>query len=177
MKILFTGKNIEVTESLKEVTEKKFQKLEKFLNKDVICDVFFTTIRNNKIVEVTIRLPKTIIRAEESTDDMYTSIDKVVDVLERQIRKHKTKLEKRYKNNETIRFENIKPIEPEQKEDTPKLVKNKRFNIEPMDEEEATLQMELLRHNFFVFINKKTEDINIIYKRRDGNYGLIEVQN
>ncbi|NLW23550.1 MAG: ribosome-associated translation inhibitor RaiA [Tissierellia bacterium] len=172
MKINFTGKNVEVTEALKEVTEKKLSRLDKYFRGDVEGNVTFSVEKNRKIIEITINLPRTILRAEESSDDMYASIDKAIDVLERQMRKHKTKLQKRYNNGETIRFENIKPLVEE--EEGPKIVRTKRFDMKPMDVEEAILQMELLRHNFFVFMNAESDDINVIYKRKDGNYGLIE---
>jgi len=104
MKMNYAGKNVEVTDALRDVTEKKLTKLDKYFQKDIEGNVTFSTQKNRKIIEVTINLPGTIIRAEESSDDMYASIDKAVDVLERQVRKHKTKLQKRYKNTETIRF-------------------------------------------------------------------------
>ncbi len=173
MKLNFTGKNMEVTEALRDITSKKLGKLEKYFQEDIQGDVVFSTEKNRKIIEVTINLPGTILRAEESSDDMYIAIDSAVDVLERQIRKHKTKLQRRYNNGETIRFENIAPLE-EKEEDGPKVVKTKRFDMKPMSAEEAILQMELLRHNFFVFLNADTDDLNVLYKRKDGNYGLIE---
>ena len=149
-------------------------KLDKYFQKDIEGNVTFSTQKNRKIIEVTINLPGTIIRAEESSDDMYASIDKAVDVLERQIRKYKTKLQKRYQNGETIRFENVMPLPAEKDEDKPKLVKRKKFGLKPMSYEEAILQMELLRHNFFVFMDADTDDVSVVYKRKDGNYGLIE---
>lgn len=172
MKLNFTGKNMEVTEALKDVTDKKFGKLEKYFQENIEGDVVFSTEKNRQIIEVTINLPGTILRAEEASDDMYAAIDKSVDVLERQIRKHKTKLQRRYNNGETIRFENVMPLEEE--DDRPKVVKVKRFDMKPMSVEEAILQMELLRHNFFVFMNADSDDLNVLYKRKDGNYGLIE---
>jgi putative sigma-54 modulation protein len=105
---------------------------------------------------------------------MYASIDKTVDVLERQIRKHKTKLQKRYQNNDTIRFDNVPSLSAEEEEDKPRLVRRKKFGLKPMSPDEAILQMELLRHNFFVFMDSETEDVSVVYKRKDGNYGLIE---
>ncbi len=174
MKMIYTGKNVEVTDALREVTEKKLTKLDKYFQKDIEGNVTFSTQKNRKIIEVTINLPGTIIRAEESSDDMYASIDKAVDVLERQVRKHKTKLQKRYKNNETIRFDNVMPLIVEEDSDKPKLVKTKRFILRPMSSEEAILQMELLRHNFFVYLDGETNDVGIVYKRKDGDYGLIE---
>lgn len=172
MKIIYTGKNIEISEALKEQTEKKMKKLEKFFNEEVEAHVKFENAKNRQIMEVTIHLPKTIIRAEEEASDLYTAIDKAVDVLEIQVKKNKAKLQKRFKNNDTIRFDTI--AEPEAKEEESKVVKKKRFTLKPMSTEEAILQMELLRHNFFVFVNQDTEDVDIVYKRKDGNYGLIE---
>jgi len=174
MKLNFAGKNIEITDSLRNVATKKLGKLDKYFQKDIEGNVTFSCEKNRKIIEVTINLPGTILRAEESTDDMYASIDKVVDVLERQIRKYKTKLQKRYQNNETIRFENVMPLVEEDEYDKPKLVKRKKFGLKPMSTEEAILQMELLRHNFFVYLDSDTERVNVVYKRKYGNYGLIE---
>ena len=170
----YAGKNMEVTNALREVTDKKLSKLDKYFQKDIQGNVTFSTQKNRKIIEVTINLPGTIIRAEESSDDMYASIDKAIDVLERQIRKNKTKLQKRYQNGETIRFENVMPLTKENDEDKPKLVKRKRFGLKPMSAEEAILQMELIRHNFFVYMDAETEAVNVVYKRKDGDYGLIE---
>ena len=174
----YAGKNMEVTDALRQVTEKKLSKLDKYFQKDIEGNVTFSTQKNRKIIEVTINLPGTIIRAEESSDDMYASIDKAIDVLERQIRKYKTRLQKRYQNGETIRFENVIPLNREYDldADRPKLVKRKKFGLKPMSYEEAILQMELLRHNFFVFMDSETEDVNVVYKRKDGDYGLIEPQ-
>lgn len=170
MKLTFTGKNIEVTDALKEITLKKFEKLDKFFQNDIEGKVTLSSVKNSKIFEATIFLPNTILRAEESTNDMYTSIDMVLDRLERQIRKNKTRLQKRYQSQETIRFENIKEtIE----EEPASIVRVKKFDVGFMSEEEAILQMELLHHNFFVFKNSQTEEVNVLYKRKDGNYGII----
>lgn len=173
MLLNFVGKNIELTESLKNVAEKKFSKLDKYFSEEAEARVVFSTVREQQTVEVTIFLPKTIIRAEETTDDMYSSMDNAVDALARQIRKHKTKLKRRYQNNETIRFDEITEKEKEETEN--KIVKRKNFELSPMNEEEAILQMELLNHNFFVFLDADTETVSIVYKRKDGNYGKIEV--
>ena len=175
MNIQFVGKNVEVTDALKEVTEKKLSKLEKYFQESILGNVTFSTQKNNKTIEVTIDIPGTIIRAEETSDDMYASIDKSVDVLERQIRKYKTKLQKKYKEGQTIRFENVVPLQ-EEENDKPNIVRTKRFSVKPMNSEEAILQMELLGHNFFVFRDGETDQIGVIYKRKDGDYGLIEPQ-
>ena len=171
MKLQFIGKNIEITDALKEITAKKFEKLDKFFSKDIEGKVTFSSVKNDKIFEATIYLPNsTILRAEESTSDMYTSIDIVLDNLERQIRKNKTKLQKKYQALETIRFEKIsEPVEEEE----PKIVRVKKFDVATMSEEEAILQIELLNHDFFIFKNAKDSKTNVLYKRKDGNYGLI----
>ena len=175
MLLNFVGKNIELTESLKNVAEKKFSKLDKYFSEEANARVVFSTVREEQTVEVTIFLPKTIIRAEETTDDMYSSMDNAVDALARQIRKHKTKLKRRYQNNETIRFDELFDKEPPKEEAEHKIVKRKNFELNPMDEEEAILQMDLLNHNFFVFLDADTDGVSIVYKRKDGNYGKIEV--
>ena len=171
MKLQFIGKNIEITDALKEITAKKFEKLDKFFSKDIEGKVTFSSVKNDKIFEATIYLPNsTILRAEESTNDMYTSIDIVLDNLERQIRKNKTKLQKKYQALETIRFEKIaEPLEEEES----KIVRIKKFDVATMSEEEAILQIELLNHDFFIFKNAKDYKTNVLYKRKDGNYGLI----
>mgnify|MGYP003900545703 CR=1 FL=1 len=173
MKLTFTGKNIDVTEALKDITEKKLSRLDKFFQDDVVGNVVYSVERNWKNLEITINLPGTILRVEEASDDMYAAIDKAVDVLERQIRKYKTKLQKRNQTGETIRFENVLPLEGEEDE-KPRVVKTKRFEMKPMNVDEAILQMELLGHNFFVFMNSDIDQVSVVYKRRDGNYGLIE---
>ena len=174
MLLNFVGKNIELTESLKNVAEKKFSKLDKYFSEEAEARVVFSTVREEQTVEVTIFLPKTIIRAEETTDDMYSSMDNAVDALARQIRKHKTKLKRRYQNNETIRFDEIAEKEKEEPEN--KIVKRKNFELSPMNEEEAILQMELLGHDFFIYTDSKDHMTNVLYKREDGNYGLIEAK-
>lgn len=174
MKINVYGKNLNVTKSLKETAEKKVSKLDKFFFKDVEAKVVLSIEKLRQIVEITIPFNGTILRAEEISNDMYQSIDKAVDILERQIRKHKTKLLNKKLTRESIRFENIEPLDELFDEDYPKIVKTKKFAMKPMNIEEAVLQMDLLRHNFFVFLNSDTEEVNVVYKRKDKNYGLIE---
>ncbi|WP_202708685.1 ribosome hibernation-promoting factor, HPF/YfiA family [Sporosalibacterium faouarense] len=172
MKITVSGKNMDVTDALRNTVEKKLNKLEKYFNEDVEVNATVSVEKNRHIFEVTIPFTKNILRAEEITDDMYASIDRSVDILERQIRKHKTKLQKRFHNGDTIRFENVSLLQEE--DDEPKIVKTKKFAMKPMDEEEAVLQMELIGHSFFVFRNAETNEVNVVYKRKDGDYGLIE---
>lgn len=172
MKVIISGRNINISESLKETVQSKLEKLDKFFHKELEAQVTLSVEKNRHIIEVTIPVNGSILRAEESTDDMYSSIDRVVDKLIRQLRKQKNKLENRINKYETIRFENIRDEEEEEEE--AKIVRTKRFAIKPMSSEEAVLQMELLGHSFYVFVDAETDDVNVVYKRKDGNYGLIE---
>jgi putative sigma-54 modulation protein len=169
MKFIITGRKIDVTEGLKERIYKKLGKLEKFFEKGTEINVTLEVEKGRHIVEVTIPYGSIILRAEESGSDMYSCIDKVVDVLERQIRKNKTRLEKRLKENAFLNY-NEDVVE----EDIFEVVKSKKFAIKPMDVEEAILQMNLLGHQFYMFSNAETDEVNVVYKRKDGNYGLIE---
>ncbi len=173
MKVIVSGKNVEVTDALRSSVESKISKLDKYFNKDVEAKATLSVEKARQIIEVTIPINGTILRAEETTEDMYASLDKVVDKLTRQLRKHKTKLENRINKSDTIRFENI-PLPQDEDDTESKIVKTKRFPVKPMSAEEAVLQMELIGHNFFVYTNSDTEEVNVVYKRKDGNYGLIE---
>lgn len=173
MRIKVSGKNIVVTDALRERVEKKLSKFEKFFNPDTEANATLTVEKNRHIIEVTIPFNGVILRGEEATDDMYTSIDNVVEKLERQIARHRTKLERRIKDG-SVRFENFNFDVDEDEKGEPKIVRTKRFAMKPMPVEEAVLQMELLGHAFFMFFNAETEEVNVVYKRKDGNYGLIE---
>ncbi len=174
MIITISGKQMEVTNALKEVINEKCTRLDKYFHKDIPITITLSAQKGRQIVEATIPLDGAIIRAEEATPDMYASIDGVIDILERQIRKHKTKLQQRKQASETIRFENVVADASTEENDETKIVRTKRFAVKPMDKEEAVLQMELLRHNFFVFMDGETDEVSVVYKRKDGNYGLIE---
>ncbi len=170
MRISITGKNIEISEYLRDLAEKKMSKLERYFPADTVAQVTMAVEKNRHIVEVTIPYSGGIIRGEEVTGDMYASIDNVIAKLERQIIRYRTKLEK---NLKAEAFNEPVP-ELEEEDEGPAVVKVKRFSIKPMSVDEAVLQMELLGHSFFVFTNAQTEDINVLYKRKDGNLGLIE---
>ena len=172
MRISITGKNIEVSEYLRDLAEKKLAKLDRYFPSDTVAQVTMAVEKNRHIVEVTIPYTGGIIRGEEVTGDMYASIDNVIAKLERQIIRYRTKLEKNLKAEAFA--EAPIPAEFEDEDDGPRIVKVKRFSIKPMSLDEAVLQMELLGHSFFVFTNSETEDINVLYKRNDGNLGLIE---
>ncbi|MGI5851015.1 MAG: ribosome-associated translation inhibitor RaiA [Clostridiales bacterium] len=175
MRINLSGKNLEITDSLRNQVNKKVSKLRRYFDENVEAQVTLSVEGYRHIIEVTIPFNGVVIRAEESTDDMYASIDMVLDKLERQIRKHRTRLGRRIK---TGAFKNdlplFRPDVPFEEENEPRIVRTKRFAVKPMNLEEATLQMELLGHNFFVFRNASSDEVNVLYKRKDGNYGLIE---
>jgi putative sigma-54 modulation protein len=173
MKFIVSGKNFEVTEALKERVIKKIGKLDKFFSPDTDVHVTMSVQKDRQIVEVTIPFNGVVLRAEEANDDMYTSIDKVVDLLERQMRKYKTRLEKKL-HEAAFATDNFAIREDIAEEQEFKIVRSKRFAFKPMGVEEAVLQMNLLGHEFFMFSNADTEKVNVVYKRKDGNYGLIE---
>lgn len=171
MKMQVRGRNIELTDALKDYVGKRLGKLDKYIDNFGDAQVTLTVEKDSHRIEVTIPINGMILRGEESTGDMYTSTDFVVEKLEKQIEKYKGKLQKR-----GVRFvngqKNAVSVIPD--DDGPRLVRTKRFAIKPMPVEEAVLQMNLLGHNFFVFSNAETEQVNVVYKRKDGNYGLIE---
>lgn len=173
MKIIITGKNIEITEGLRERVTKKISKLDKFFTSETEAHVTLSVQKARQIAEVTINFNGIVLRAEEANEDMYSSIDRTVDVLERQIRKNRTRLERKLHDND-FRFDNFKFSEDVPEESEFKVVRSKRFAIKPMDVEEAILQMNLLGHEFFMFFNADAKQVNVVYKRKDGNYGLIE---
>ncbi len=177
MNINVRGKNIEATPALVDYAQKKLGKLEKHFDKATDVQVVLSVIREEHIIEVTLNLNGLILRGEESTGDMYASIDMVVDKLERQVKKYKTRMNKslRHRGMRTI-SEKHAALEAEERleDDAPRVVRTKRFTLKPMSIEEAILQMDLLGHNFFVFTNAETEGVNVVYRRKDGDYGLIE---
>lgn len=176
MLINYTGKNIQVTDNMREMVESQLSKLDKFFDEEVRCNVTLSEFKQNKIVEVNIDLPGNFIRAEESDPELRTALDRVTDVLTRQVRRHKGKLQKKYRGKKGIRLENIPDFEYqefEQTEEEDKIIKTKTYTTRPMDEEEAILQMELIGHNFFAFNNAETNEVNVLYKRKNGGYGIL----
>jgi putative sigma-54 modulation protein len=171
------GVNIEITNALQEYVERKIGRIEKYFDAPINSEVTVTlsVLKDKHNVEVMIPLNGVILRAEEKSEDMYASIDKVEEKLERQIRKHKTKINRKYRQNggiKTLFNENVATL-PMTEEDDMEIVRTKRFNFKPMDVDEAILQMDLLGHNFFVFSNSVSNEMNVVYKRHDGKYGLI----
>lgn len=176
MKIVFKGKHIEVTNAMRNYIEKRLNKIERHFDHILEVIVTLSVEKNRQIVEVTLQASRALIRAEEETDDMYASMDKVADKLERQIQKYKDKyLKKSHPGTERkgLDKEGV-DVEDSESNEIAKIVKTKRFAIKPMSVEEAAMQMDLLGHNFFVFANDNTNKVNVLYKRKDGNFGLIE---
>ena len=176
MKFNIHGKKLEVTESIKEYIENKIGRLDKYFDNpdNITATVSIKLSGKKQVVEVTINTHSFVIRGEEANNDLYASIDLVSDKIERQIRKNKTRMHKKINKDKIKDFNLAYESEPEEKNDI--IVKRKIIETKPMDEEEAILQMELLGHDFFVFKNANTDEFNIIYKRKEGNYGIIETK-
>lgn len=181
MNLNIRGENLEVTKALRDYVEKKLGRLDKYFDTPPhSANVTLSVVRGQQNVEVTISLSGLLLRAEERKEDMYASIDLVVDKLERQIRKHKTKINRKFVKAGGLRnlfHENGAAVNVADDDDDLAVVRTKRFAMKPMDVEEAILQMDLLGHNFFVFANMDTNEINVVYRREDGRYGLIEPAN
>ena len=173
MRITITGRNIELTPGLKEAVEDKLSKLEKFFTPDTDVFVTLSVEKERQKIEVTIPMKGHIIRSEQVSNDMYVSIDLVEEVIERQLRKHRTKLtDKKYNSADNFKAEFLEAEDTEDEE--VKIVRTKRFGMKPMYPEDACIQMDLLGHDFFVFRNAETDEVNVVYKRKGNTYGLIE---
>ncbi len=172
MKYFVRGENLEVTNNIKNYVIEKLSKVDKYLEKPEVTEarILLKTRLNSKKIEVTIIVNSYFLRAEEEHEDMYAAIDLVTDKIERQFKKYREKLISRHKkNNFNDLIENIK-------EDNEEIVKVKNIFLKPMDKKEAIIQMELLSHTFFVFKDRETKKICVLYKRKDGNYGLLETE-
>ncbi len=180
MRITITSRNVDVSDKLKNLINKKMQKLDRYFKKGTEVSVCLNQEKNRSVMEVTVHCDGIVIRAEKSDTDMYSALDNVLQKLERRIRKHRTKIEKKLHDeafilNEPL-FEAAGSNDEGDDEDDilGKVVKVKNFNVKPMSVEEAILQMDLLGHSFFVFRNAESMDINVVYKRHKGDYGLID---
>ena len=176
MKITLRGKNIEITEAIEEKVSEKLSKLDKYfiVSENVEAKVLVRTYPYGQKIEVTIPTEYVLLRAEVVDQDLYNAIDLVIDKLEGQIRKYKTRLNRKSKDNK-LAF-NLASIEPLDEEEEDVLVKTKTITPKPMDMEEAIMQMELIGHSFFVYRDTETDAISIVYRRNDGDYGLIETE-
>ena len=173
MKFIISGRNIDITDGLRTAVEDKLGKLERYFTADTEIIVTLSVEKERQKIEVTIPVKGNIIRSEQVSNDMYVSIDLVEEVIERQLRKYKTKIINKKQNVETFQPEFI---EKDYEDDTNeiKIIRTKKFGFKPMYPEDACVQMELLGHNFFVFLNAETEEVNVVYKRKGNTYGLIE---
>lgn len=173
MRFIITGRNLEVTEGLRSAVEGKLGKLEKYFDKDVDINVTLSVEKDRQKIEVTIPVKGSIIRSEQTSSDMYVSIDLVEEVIERQLKKYKNKIIQSKQASASVFTQDYLDNDYEEEPEV-KIVRSKRFGIKPMDPEEACVQMELLGHNFFVFYNAETDQVNVVYKRKGNTYGLIE---
>lgn len=173
MRFTITGRNLEITEGLRSAVESKLGKLEKYFDKDTDINVTLSVEKERQKIEVTIPVKGNIIRSEQTSSDMYVSIDLVEEVIERQLKKYKNKIVQSKQNASSAFTKNYLDNEYEEEAEI-KIVRSKRFGIKPMDPEEACIQMELLGHNFYVFSNADTGEVNVVYKRKGNTYGLIE---
>ena len=171
MRYTIIGKNIEVTEGLKTAVQDKIGKLERYFDSDTEIHATLAVEKDRQKIEVTIPVKGTIIRAEQESSDMYVSIDLVEEIIERQLKRYKNKL---IDAKQEAGFSKLLAAEESIEDDSIEITRVKRFAMKPMDVEEACVQMELLGHNFFVFFNSETEEINVVYKRKGNTYGLIE---
>ena len=174
------GEKIKITKAMKDYVNEKLEKLEKYFDKgnEVRANIIVKVNNNHEQrVEITIPLKSYILRSEETQEDFYAAIDKTIDKLERQVRKNKTRLmSKKVKQVQDFNFDSIEYPDDEEEKETHKVVKRKTIEVKPMNEEEAILQMELLGHQFFMYKDSDTNQPAVVYKRNDGNYGVMEAE-
>ena len=171
MRITITGKNMEITDSLRSAVEDRLSKLDRFFAKDTEVHVTLSMEKERKKIEVTIPVKGSIIRSEQESNDMYVSIDLVEEVIERQLKKYKNKIIDKKQNAVSFKQEFV---EKEFEDEEVNIIRTKQFEPKPMYPEDACVQMELLGHSFFAFLNAETDLISVVYKRKDGAYGLLE---
>ena len=171
MKINISTKNFKTGDRLNEKIERKFEKLEKYFSDDVTANIKLSTEAGKEKAEATIMAGRNIFRAEDANENIVDSIDGVVDKLQSQMSRFKTKLQRKYKDTKEVFFEAIP--EPEEEEEEILIAREKEIELAPMSVEEAILQMELLQHNFFVFINAEDDRVSVVYERKNGSYGLL----
>lgn len=172
MLVSILGRNLRVTEAMEGNFETKLSRLDKYFNGEQEAKVTVSHVKNQQKVEVTIPFNTGVVRAEAMDEDVYNALDLAIEKLKKQLVKQKDKLMK--KPHGSIRFESIEDYEPGHKEEEEKIIRRKVFEYKPMSEEDAILQLELLGHDFFVFDNFETNKVSVVYKRKDGDYGLIE---
>lgn len=174
MKVQISSKNYPMSEKLSDYIEKKLGKLDKYFNEDVTANVVVSKLRETPKFEATINAKQAVFRAEEVNDSIYDAVDMAIDKLANQMTKLKGKLEARYKENKALKLEFVPEPDDDEYEDEMSIVRRKRVELTPMVADEAILQMEMLGHDFFVFLDMDTNAVSVVYKRKGNDYGLIE---
>ena len=174
MRITITGRNIDITDGLRSAVEDKLSKLEKYFTPDTDVFVTLSVEKERQKIEVTIPVKGNIIRSEQVSNDMYVSIDLVEEVIERQLRKYRTKIIEKHQEGGNFKKEFLEIDDAAEPLEEVKIIRTKHFGMKPMYPEDACVQMELLGHSFFVFRNAETDEVNVVYKRKGNTYGLIE---
>ncbi len=176
MKITYTARKVNLRDNFKERVEKKLAKFKKIFSDDAVANVVVTLEKNRQTVEITIRDNRMVYRAESTQPEMNDALDRVIDILTRQIRKNKTRLEKRIKTGGSLDDLTAElPVEAaDEPEDEYKVLRKKQVFVKPITIDEAILEMNMVNHDFFMFINAETDEMNVVYKRADGNYGVLE---
>lgn len=177
MRITITGRNIELTDGIKDAVQDKLRKLEKYFTPETDVYVTLSVEKERQKIEVTIPIKGHIIRSEQVSNDMYVSIDLVEEVIERQLKKYRTKLVAKQQNAVVNFNQEYIDVDEDENDEEIRIVRSKRFGVKPMYPEDACVQMELLGHDFFVFCNAETDEVNVVYKRKGNTYGLIEPEN
>lgn len=175
MKVIITSKNMNASDHLKQTIETKLDRLGKYFSNDIVANVTLSAEKGRQKIEATINAKGTIFRAEETTNDAYNGVDRVVEKLSSQMSRFKTKLQRKHKDNKELQFAELPEIAGEEVEDMG-VVRRKQFDLKPMSVDEAIMQMELLEHTFFVFLNMESDTVNVVYKRKDNDYGLLETR-
>ncbi|MEE3420771.1 MAG: ribosome-associated translation inhibitor RaiA [Lachnospiraceae bacterium] len=173
MNFIISGKNIEVTPTLRQTVEEKLGKLERYFAPETKIIVTLSVEKDRQKIEVTIPMKGNIIRSEQVSNDMYVSIDLVEEVIERQLRRYRKKIIDKHQAGDDFQKKYLEEGD-DLEEDEIRIVRTKKFDIKPMYPEDACVQMELLGHSFYVFNNAETDEVNVVYRRKDGSYGLIE---
>lgn len=175
MKININGKGIKVGDQLHQRIEEKLGKFNRFFDDETVANVKVRPESDQKCIEITLKIQKHYYRAETIADDVFTALDLAVEVLEGQIRKHKTKIEKKIHDYAYMKeYLRTQVVQGTEDTDESKIIRRKSFDIAPMDPDEAVLQMEMLGHDFLLYLDMETDKVCVVYKRKDGNYGLIE---
>lgn len=174
MQVKVTGRHVEVSPALRAYAEEKIARLERYVDKIVDAHLILTIEKYRHIAEVTLHANGITIRGEEESGDMYSSLDLVIDKIERQVRRYKERISKKPLRHERVEIKGKAEATATEEAPEPRIFKTKRFALKPMTSEEAIMHMELVGHDFFVYRSAQTEEVNVVYRRKDGNYGLIE---